>query len=193
MHHDFQKRVNSSLPIVKFLARTLLLMIIETEPSNSLLLQMQQLLPDNIKNDIDGAQADFFSSLEHLIKAKEHDIWYIMAQYLLEYQKLNHSKKIMNEGFITLQLRRILRNAMNSKEANLIGKLYFQLLMPFLITILVAELFTMLVADSEARALLDKLSTEVKTDQQKINFLTLSAMYNEHFDEMDIVQNLRVT
>lgn len=65
--------------------------------------------------------------------------------------------------------------------------------MPFLITILVTELFTMLVADSEARALLDKLSTEVKTDQQKINFLTLSAMYNEHFDEMDIVQNLRVT
>lgn len=125
MLHDFQKRINSSLPIVKFLARTLLLMIIETEPSNSLLLQMQHLLPDNIKNDIDGAQADFFSSLEHLIKAKEHDIWYIMAQYLLEYQKLNHSKKIMNEGFITLQLRRILRNAMNSKEANLIGKLYF--------------------------------------------------------------------
>lgn len=57
----------------------------------------------------------------------------------------------------------------------------------------ITELFTMLVADSEARALLDKLSTEVKTDQQKINFLTLSAMYNEHIDEMEIVHNLRVT
>lgn len=97
-------------------------MIIETEPTNSLLLQLQQLLPDNIRNDIDGARADFFLSLEHLTKAKEHDIWYIMSQYLLEYQKINRSKKIINEGFITLQLRRILRNAMNSKEANLIGK-----------------------------------------------------------------------
>lgn len=55
------------------------------------------------------------------------------------------------------------------------------------------ELFTMLVADSESRGLLDKLSTEVKTDQQKINFLTLSAMYNEHTDEMENVKNLRVT
>ncbi|XP_064552980.1 uncharacterized protein rod [Drosophila montana] len=168
-----KKRMTGSLPIVKFLARTLLLMTIETKPNNSLLLQLQQLLPENVKGDIDGARADFFLSLEHLTKAKEHDVWYIMSQYLLEYQKQNRSRKIINEGFITLQLRRILRNAMNNKEANLI------------------ELFTMLVADTESRALLDKLSMEVKTDQQKIHFLTLSAMYNEHIDEMDYVQELR--
>ncbi|XP_060648155.1 uncharacterized protein LOC132785870 [Drosophila nasuta] len=172
---QLKKRLSGSLPIVKFLGRTLLLMILETEPKNSLLLQMQMSLPNNVKHDIDGARSDFFLSLEHLTKAKEHDVWYIMSQYLLEYQKHNRSKKIINEGFITIQLRRILRNAMNNKDANLI------------------ELFTMLVADTESRALLEKLSSEVKTDQQKITFLTLSAMYNEHIDEMDIVQNLRAT
>ncbi|KAL7727908.1 hypothetical protein ACLKA6_019471 [Drosophila palustris] len=170
-----KKRISGSLPIVKFLARTLLLMIIETDPKNSLLLQMQKSLQDNIKHDIDGARADFFLSLEQLTKAKEHDVWYVMAQYLLEYQRHNSNKKIINEGFITIQLRRILRNAMNNKDANLI------------------ELFTVLVADSESRALLEKLSSEVKTDQQKINFLTLSAMYNEHIDELETVQSLRIT
>lgn len=104
------------------MARTLLLMIIETDSNNSLLQQLKQLLPENVKNDVDGARTDFFLSLEHLTKAKEHDVWYIMSQYLLEYQKQNQSKKIINEGFITLQLRRILRNAMNNKDANLIGK-----------------------------------------------------------------------
>ncbi|TDG48434.1 hypothetical protein AWZ03_005179 [Drosophila navojoa] len=168
-----KKRISGSLPIVKFLARTLLLMIIETDSNNSLMQQLQQLLPENVRNDIDGARADFFLSLEHLTKAKEHDVWYIMSQYLLDYQKQNHSKKIINEGFITLQLRRILRNAMNNKDANLI------------------ELFTMLTADTESRALLDKLSMDIKTDQQRIHFLTLSAMYHEHIDEMDYVQILR--
>lgn len=154
--------------------------------------QLQQLLPENVKNDIDGARADFFLSLEHLTKAKEHDVWYIMSQYLLEYQKQNHSKKIINEGFITLQLRRILRNAMNNKDANLIGK-GLSLIIPILdlISVSFSELFTMLTADTESRALLDKLSMDIKTDQQKIHFLTLSAMYHEHIDEMDYVQILR--
>lgn len=69
---------------------------------------------------------------------------------------------------------------------------YLQLLI-LIIVYPITELFTMLVADSESRGLLDKLSTEVKTDQQKINFLTLSAMYNEHIDEIENVHNLRVT
>ncbi|EDV92778.1 uncharacterized protein LOC6564158 [Drosophila grimshawi] len=168
-----KKRISGSMPIVKFLARTLLLMTMETDPNNSLLLKLRNSLPPDVKEDYDGACADFFLSLEHLTKAKEHDVWYIMSQYLLEYQNQNRSKKIINEGFISLQLRRILRNAMNNKEANLI------------------ELFVMLVADNESHALLDKLSMDLKTDQQKIHFLTLSAMYNEHFDEMDNVQMLR--
>lgn len=49
----------------------------------------------------------------------------------------------------------------------------------------------MLTADSESRALLDKLSMDIKTDQQKIHFLTLSAMYHEHIDEMNNVEILR--
>ncbi|KAH8382179.1 hypothetical protein KR009_002128 [Drosophila setifemur] len=169
-----KKIIGGHLPIVKFLARTLLLMVIEAEPSNSLLMQVQQALAENIKADIDNARADFFQSLEHLTKAKEHDVWYMMAQYLLEYQKQNcRKKRIIHEGFITLQLRRILRNAMGNKDPNFI------------------ELFAMLAADNEAMALLEKLSTEVKTDLQKINFLTLSAMYNEYIEEMDNVQMIR--
>ncbi|SPP80519.1 uncharacterized protein LOC117583698 [Drosophila guanche] len=170
-----QKRnISGRLPIVKFLARTLLVMITEAEPTNSMLLQVRQSLAENVKADIDGARADFFLSLEYLTKAKEHDVWYVMSQYLLEYQKQNCKKKrIINEGFISLQLRRIFRNAMNNKDANFI------------------ELFSMLVADAEAVAQLDKLSTEVKTDLQKINFLTLSAMYSEHIEDMDNVQIIR--
>jgi len=162
------------MAIVKFLARTLLLMVIESEPSNSLLMKVRNGLAENTKADLDSARADFFLSLEHLTKAKEHDVWYVMSQYLLDYQKQNcRKKRIINEGFITLQLRRIFRNAMGSKEANFI------------------ELFTMLVVDSEALALLEKLSTEVKTDLQKINFLTLSAMYHDHIEDLDNVQLIR--
>ncbi|XP_017060303.1 uncharacterized protein LOC108100776 [Drosophila ficusphila] len=169
-----KKSIGGHLAIVKFLSRTLLLMVIETEPSNSLLMQVRHGLSENIKVDLDGARADFFLSLEHLTKAKEHDVWYVMSQYLLEFQKQNcRKKRIINEGFITLQLRRIFRNAMGIKEVNFI------------------ELFAMLVVDSEALALLEKLSTEVKTDLQKINFLTLSAMYHEHMDDLDNVQMIR--
>lgn len=149
-------------------------MVIEAEPSNSLLMQMRRALAENIISDVENARADFFVSLEYLTKAKEHDVWYVMSQYLLEYQKYNcRKKRIINEGFITLQLRRIFRNAMSNKDANFI------------------ELFTMLVSDREALALLEKLSTEVKTDLQKINFLTLSAMYSEHTEDMENVQLLR--
>nr|XP_017007775.2 uncharacterized protein LOC108064669 [Drosophila takahashii] len=169
-----KKTIGGHMAIVKFLARTLLLMVIESEPSNSLLRQLSHGLAENTKADLDSARADFFLSLEHLTKAKEHDVWYVMSQYLLDYQKQNcRKKRIINEGFITLQLRRIFRNAMGSKDANFI------------------ELFTMLVVDSEALALLEKLSTEVKTDLQKINFLTLSAMYHDHMEDLDNVQMIR--
>ncbi|XP_017073334.2 uncharacterized protein LOC108109368 [Drosophila eugracilis] len=169
-----KKSIGGHMAVVKFLARTLLLMVTETEPSNSLLMQVRHGLAENTKADLDSARADFFLSLEHLTKAKEHDVWYVMSQYLLDFQKQNcRKKRIINEGFITLQLRRIFRNAMGSKETNFI------------------ELFTMLVVDSEALALLEKLSTEVKTDLQKINFLTLSAMYHEHIEDVENVQMIR--
>lgn len=149
-------------------------MVIETEPNNSLLMQVRQGLAENIKEVIDSAQGDFFQSMELLTKTKEHDVWYVMLQYLLEYQKQNClSKRIINEGFITVQLRRILRNAMNNKNVNFI------------------ELFTMLAVNSDAVALLDKLSKEVKSDLQMINCLTLSAMYSEHLDDVDTVERIR--
>ncbi|EDV30384.2 uncharacterized protein Dana_GF22970 [Drosophila ananassae] len=171
---QLKKNISGQLPIVKFLARTLLLMVIEAEPINSLLMQLRRALAENIISDVENARADFFVSLEYLTKYKEHDVWYVMSQYLLEYQKYNcRKKRIINEGFITLQLRRILRNAMSNKDVNFI------------------ELFAMLVSDREAVALLEKLSTEVKTDLQKINFLTLSAMYSEHTEDMENVQLLR--
>ncbi|EDV52945.1 uncharacterized protein LOC6554740 [Drosophila erecta] len=169
-----KKSVGGHMAIVKFLARTLLLMVIETEPNNSLLMQVRHGLSENTRADVESACADFFLSLEHLTKVKEHDAWYVMSQYLLDFQKQNcRKKRIINEGFITLQLRRILRNAMGNKDVNFI------------------ELFTMLVVDSEAIALLEKLSVEVKTDLQKINFLTLSAMYHEYIEDLDNVQMIR--
>ncbi|XP_017140651.1 uncharacterized protein LOC108154777 [Drosophila miranda] len=169
-----ERNISGRLPIVKFLARTLLVMITETEPINSLLMQVRQSLAENVKEDIDGARADFFVSLEYLTKAKEHDVWYVMSQYLLDYQKQNCKKKrIINERFITLQLRRIFRNEMSNKDANFL------------------ELFIMLVADGESVAMLEKLSTEVKTDLQKINFLTLSAMYNEYIEDTDNLEMIR--
>ncbi|XP_030370640.1 uncharacterized protein LOC115621201 [Scaptodrosophila lebanonensis] len=161
------------LPAVRFLAHTLLLMVIETTPTNSLLLQIRNALPENMRTDFDGARADFFLSLEQLIKAKEHDVWYIMAQHLLEYQNQNRCKKIISAGFVSLQLRRFFRNAMNDKDVNFI------------------ELFSMLVSDCEALAQLDKLASDVKTDQQNINFLTLSQMYNMYIEDMDNVQELK--
>ncbi|KAH8258292.1 hypothetical protein KR038_009300 [Drosophila bunnanda] len=169
-----KKILGSHLPIVKFLARTLRLMVIEAEPDNSLLMHIRQGLAENISEVIDSAQTDFFQSMELLTKTKEHDVWYVILQYLLEYQQQNClSKRIINEGFITLQLRRILRNAMSNKNVNFI------------------ELFTMLAVNSDAMALLDKLSKEVKSDLQMINCLTLSAMYSEHLDDVESVERIR--
>ncbi|XP_017846001.1 uncharacterized protein LOC108602401 [Drosophila busckii] len=167
-----QKVNNGSLSIVKFLARTLLLMVVETQPSNLLLLQLQQTVPEHLKRDVDAARCDFFSSLEQLAKAKEHDAWYITAQYLLKYQAQYGGKVIINEKLVSIQLRRLLRNAMNDSDANLL------------------EMLTMLLADSEANAQLEGLSTDMKTDQQRINFLTLSAMYNERVGDKENVQKI---
>ncbi|XP_068156013.1 kinetochore-associated protein 1 [Drosophila tropicalis] len=170
-----KKDIKDRLPVAKFLSRTLLLMMIEIEPENCLLLELRNMLDENLKRDLDGARTDFFESLEQLTREKEHSVWYPMAQHLLDYQKhTGHSKRrIINEGFVTVQLRRLIRNAISSKDVNFI------------------ELFKMLLADSHSMALMVKLSNDIKTDQQKMNYLTLSAMYNEYIGETDEVEKIR--
>lgn len=76
----------------------------------------------SIEIDIDSAKNDFFLSLEHLIKNKIHDVWYIMSQYLLDYQK-RHNCKLINGDFISLQMARVFRNILSHKEVNFLGKL----------------------------------------------------------------------
>ena len=107
------------------MARTLLLLIIATPSNNSLFTKLKDMVlkTDNpcIEIDMDSAKNDFFLSLEHLIKSKIHDVWYIMAQYLLDYQK-RHNCKLINGDFVSLQMARVFRNIMSHKEVNFLGK-----------------------------------------------------------------------
>lgn len=50
----------------------------------------------------------------------------------------------------------------------------------------------MLTADPHSALLLEKLENDLKTDQQKVNLLTLSEMYNVHFEETVNVDAIRV-
>lgn len=56
---------------------------------------------------------------------------------------------------------------------------------------LLTELFVMLTADSYSKILLEKLENDLRSDQQKVNLLTLSEMYNVHFEEIANVEAVR--
>uniref|UniRef100_A0A1A9Z6W9 Uncharacterized protein n=1 Tax=Glossina pallidipes TaxID=7398 RepID=A0A1A9Z6W9_GLOPL len=153
--------------IVKFVAHTLLFLLLEAPSTNHLILRLKDLLTeeDKTKMDIDCARESFFLSLEHLIKIKKHSVWYTMAQYLINYQQ-RHRCNLINTDFLSLQMTRVLRNNMTTKNCNFL------------------DLFVMLTADPHSYMLLEKLSQEVRTNQQKVNYLTLAEMYNIRFEEL---------
>lgn len=113
-----QSNIIEQTSIMKFVARSILLLLAETTPSNSLLARLRTMLSDDIEKD--AVVDDFFLSLEQLIKAKMHDIWYIMVQYILEYQK-RHECNIISTDFVSLHLSRVFRNVMLNKDVNFIG------------------------------------------------------------------------
>lgn len=49
----------------------------------------------------------------------------------------------------------------------------------------------MLTADPHSHMLLEKLSQEVRTNQQKMNYLTLAEMYNIRFEELNQAELMR--
>ncbi|KAL9888205.1 kinetochore component rough deal isoform 3-T4 [Glossina fuscipes fuscipes] len=153
--------------IVKFVAHTLLFLVLKAPSTNHLILHLKNLLTeeDKIKMDIDHARESFFLSLEHLIKTKKHRVWYTMAQYLINYQQ-RHRCNLINTDFLSMQMTRVLRNDMTTKNCNFL------------------DLFVMLTADPHSHMLLEKLSQEVRTNQQKVNYLTLAEMYNTRFGEL---------
>lgn len=104
--------------IMKFVARSILLLLAETTPTNSVLLQLRTMFNDDIEKE--AAVEDFFLSLEQLIKAKMHDVWYIMVQYILDYQK-RYECNIISTDFVSLHLTRVFRNVMLNKDVNFIG------------------------------------------------------------------------
>ncbi|XP_018800903.1 PREDICTED: uncharacterized protein LOC108976331 [Bactrocera latifrons] len=157
--------------IMKFVARSILLLLAETVPINSLLAQLRTMLSDDIEKD--EAMDDFFSSLEQLIKAKMHDVWYIIVQFILEYQK-RHKCNIIGKDFVSLHLSRVFRNIMLNKDVNFI------------------DLFVMLIADENKESLLKILSKDLKTDQQRLNLLTLSEMYHVHLEGHNQVESIRI-
>uniref|UniRef100_A0A1B0GE99 Uncharacterized protein n=1 Tax=Glossina morsitans morsitans TaxID=37546 RepID=A0A1B0GE99_GLOMM len=160
--------------IVKFVAHTLLFLLLEAPSTNHLILHLKDLLTeeDKIKMDIDCARESFFLSLEHLIKIKKHSVWYTMAQYLINYQQ-RHRCNLINTDFLSLQMTRVLRNDMATKTCNFL------------------DLFVMLTADPHSHMLLEKLSQEVRTNQQKMNYLTLAEMYNIRFEELNQAEVMR--
>ncbi|CAD6991333.1 unnamed protein product [Ceratitis capitata] len=156
--------------VMKFVARSILLLITETKPTNSMLLQLRTMLGDDIEKD--AVVDDFFNSLEQLAKAKMHDIWYVMVQYILDYQKL-HGFNVISTDFVSYHLSRVFKNVMLNRDVNFI------------------DLFVMLIADKNKESILDMLSKDLKTDQQRLNLLTLSEMYNVHLSAHSQVEEIR--
>lgn len=53
------------------------------------------------------------------------------------------------------------------------------------------DLFVMLIADKNKESLLELLNNDLKTDQQRINLLTLYEMYNVHLEGHTQVEAIR--
>uniref|UniRef100_A0A1A9X1U5 Uncharacterized protein n=1 Tax=Glossina brevipalpis TaxID=37001 RepID=A0A1A9X1U5_9MUSC len=160
--------------IVKFVAHTLLLLLLDVPSTNCLIMRLRNMFTEEgkIKTKFDCVRESFFSSLEHLIKTKKHGVWYTMAQYLINYQQRNQCN-LINTDFLSLQMSRVLRNDMSSKNCNFL------------------DLFVMLTADHHSKNLLEKLSSEMRNNQQKMNYLILAEMYNIHSEELTQAQVIR--
>uniref|UniRef100_A0A1I8Q641 Uncharacterized protein n=1 Tax=Stomoxys calcitrans TaxID=35570 RepID=A0A1I8Q641_STOCA len=173
-----QTKVHHSdhIHIVRFVSRTILFLVLQTPPTNSLLAKLKEFIlssaEENVKMDVVGAKDDFFVSLEQLIKSKMHDVWYSMVQYILDYQQ-RHNCKLINTDFVSIQMGRVFRNILSQKDVNFL------------------DLYVMLTADPHSSELLEKLENDLKTDQQKVNFLTLSEMYYSQFEESANVEAIR--
>ncbi|XP_037945657.1 uncharacterized protein LOC119678077 [Teleopsis dalmanni] len=164
---------NEKIVVIKFITNTLHLMVLSSKSQNQLLNMLEDLLSTEIQTDIDEVSDDFFLALEHLVKAKMHSIWYTIAQYLLDYQTRNGCK-IINEEFLSLQLTRIFRYTLSNKDVNFV------------------VLFAMLIACDDPDMLLQKLENDFKTDQQKVNLLTLVEQYNSQLNKPDHVEATRI-
>uniref|UniRef100_A0A1A9WSK0 RZZ complex subunit KNTC1/ROD C-terminal domain-containing protein n=1 Tax=Glossina brevipalpis TaxID=37001 RepID=A0A1A9WSK0_9MUSC len=156
--------------IVKFVAHTLLLLLLEVPSTNCLIMCLKNLFTEEfeIKMDFDCVRENFFSSLEHLIKTKKHGIWYTMAQYLISCQR--NQRNLINNDFLPLQMTRVLGNDMNSKNCNFL------------------DLFVMLTADHHSKNLLENLSSGMRNNQQQMNYLILAGMYNIYSEELTQAQ-----
>lgn len=120
----FQVPHSEHIHIVKFVSRTLMFLILQTPPTNCMLLKLKEFIvgeDPNVKLDVDSAKDDFFVSLEHLIKSKMHGVWYTMTQYILDYQT-RHNCKLINCDFVSLQMGRVFRNLLSQKDVNFLGK-----------------------------------------------------------------------
>lgn len=184
--------------MVKFIVHTLLLLINETQNLSGYLSLLKDHLisGEKVSIDIENLRVEFFESLGLLIKSKKHQEWYTIVQYLMHYQK-NNNCRLINCDLVSLQMIRMLRNEMSNKNVDFIGKviLYKFNNLVYEITILFIffiDLFVVLISDPHAPSLLEKLAAEMRTDQQKLNYLTLAEMYNlryEVIDELEIIRN----
>lgn len=124
--------------IVKFVSRTLLALIVATPTlSNELFIKLKEMLLSNgasgsgasaLDIDKESVMNDFFLSLQHLINNKIHDVWYMMAKYLLDYQT-EHECKLINSDFVSMQMPRVFRNLMSHKDVNFLRKKWFSIVL----------------------------------------------------------------
>ncbi|XP_055841706.1 uncharacterized protein LOC129908902 [Episyrphus balteatus] len=167
-----EKTVRDHSPVVNCVSLALLLIVLEIQPAIYSFSKLKTLTSEKLKVDAARIKGEFLHSIELLVKSKQHNPWYSVAQYLLEYQK-NSDKKIIHLDFVSTQLRRVLRHLLSHKEPNFL------------------DLFAMLITDLQPRLQLENLMNDLKSDVQRVNLLILAEMYNTHIEDMVKVKEIR--
>lgn len=159
-------------PVAHCVSLALLLLVSEIKPEIYSFNKLKLLTLDKLNTEVNKIKGEFLQSIELLIKLKQHNSWYSVAQYLLEYQKTCENK-IVHPDYVSTQLRRVFRHLLSHKEPNFI------------------DLFAMLITDLSPRLQLESLLNDLKSDIQRVNLLILAEMYNTHIEDMAKVKAIR--
>ncbi|XP_055371172.1 uncharacterized protein LOC129605428 [Condylostylus longicornis] len=167
------KTTSDPTSVLRCLSLALVLVILQCEKEgNDVFKRFDQYLPDNLTESLEKFLEKFYISFEHLVKSKQHEYWYKIAQFLMDYQK-NFRVKIITPVFLSLHMRKIFRDALAQKNPNF------------------PNLFGMLICDHDPKSFLNNLFNELKSEHQKMNYFCLSERYFSLIDDTEKVVQQR--
>lgn len=152
-----QDNENTS-PVLRCICNSLKLLIyglnLEIEP----FVIFQRFLGDSDEQQI---KDDFFASLEHLLKIKQHVPSFKIVQHILRHQK-TINQMVMPPQFVSVLNKKIIKYILSQKEPQYMNA------------------FNVLKAEQDREGCFEYLRSSLKNTSQKIAFSTFSEMYSQY-------------